>query len=455
MSTIETTHDHNGQDLDHDQRAWKTPVAAAAAGPAVWIDTEYWGIPYYTAFVRLNWRMENPGRRDFVALYDHPPRDPNAYLTLQWQWAVNGARFTTNRAADGRPYWVAYISNNQIVATAPIHQGERPKDETARIGYYDLAGGVGALAQHTYAALTGPGGRPVRFGCYGGTDLNPGPNNVFPAHFYDPDILNFNPPPRGQTSPVALHAARAMASFSMAPEIRDIYDRRTGGTTGLGDCSGLVYAVMGVCHQMCNRVLWATAINQGFTFARVNWPPSMRASHALYGFAGVAGPLGTMQSALDLMKRVMYPGGEAGVAEAEAEILETWLRELRAHLRDGYTQEARAAALESMFRTAQGGEGLARYSSAEREGILGSDLQIHALKRELDHGLLQGTVAKQDYVATLNASFDSHLRRLSEVMPREGFDTVFGSPLPQDQKYGVVALDQMPDYGELWERLSR
>ncbi|MBD2206239.1 hypothetical protein H6G33_19115 [Calothrix sp. FACHB-1219] len=64
-------------------------------------------------YVALNWRADNIGNYDYVALYNRPPsNDPRGYLTNQWQWTVNrNSPHVTGTWASGS-FWIAYCSSN-------------------------------------------------------------------------------------------------------------------------------------------------------------------------------------------------------------------------------------------------------------------------------------------------------------------------------------------------------
>jgi hypothetical protein len=75
--------------------------------PSVWI-SRYDGL--ISDWVQINWSVSDPGENDFIALYDsHPPTaGTNGYLTLQWEWALDGNSYATNTIWS-RGYYVAYI----------------------------------------------------------------------------------------------------------------------------------------------------------------------------------------------------------------------------------------------------------------------------------------------------------------------------------------------------------
>ena len=75
-------------------------------------------------WVQLNWSVSDPGENDFVALYDEPPLSAgtDGYLTLQWEWALDGSSHVTNTLWKSG-YYIAYVmeddeDNRRILAWA-------------------------------------------------------------------------------------------------------------------------------------------------------------------------------------------------------------------------------------------------------------------------------------------------------------------------------------------------
>lgn len=114
-------------------------------------------------------------------------------------------------------------------------------DATIKWGWYSIDPvdfwGKPVFASHTFASIAGSDG--PWFDCYGS---HKGPKRNYPVSegngsrrlavtisCFDPDD------PRGKSE--------------------SNFDRKSGGRLGLGDCSGIIYAVSGVCHQMANRII--------------------------------------------------------------------------------------------------------------------------------------------------------------------------------------------------------
>lgn len=151
-----------------------------------------------------------------------------------------------------------------------------PITDSLHAGYYDLTY-TADIAQHSFCRSSN-----VNFQCYGGLS---GHDLHFPADLYEPTM--FFPDDEGSSEPANLQFARGMAQYTLDPEIKSNYDSTSGGFLGLGDCSGIIYAVDGVCHQMCNRILMADP-NGGKNWSHkfINWPPSLYASYWLYDYWG-------------------------------------------------------------------------------------------------------------------------------------------------------------------------
>jgi hypothetical protein len=454
MSTIDVTPGVLEQLIENGIVADPRAAEPVGAATAAWLSAEWSGFPYYDNYLVLRWNdAASPGASDYAALYDKPPTDPWGYLTNQWAWAENhrDGRFVTGTRADGSARWIAYVhgprNRYRIGATAYVGDGLAGTDANAACGFYDIKGGsssdqpaeTGGILQHAFAVLFADGGERVEFGCYGGTDRNPGKNLVYPADFRPPYIADLNPPPLGKSLRSTLRVARGMAQFSLNPEVRDSYNRTSGGYLNRGDCSGLLYGVQGVCHQMCNRVLWAGSRNLGFTYTPVNFPPSMRVSHPLYGFWGVSD---TMPAAVRLATELARGGRPVSLSDAELE--EMGIEGLRLHLERGYGREARALLVDRVMDGMLGADFSETYAITHQEGILEADLELHRRKRDLDVALLQGTMPNAEYVRELNAEVSVLMARYADVLRPADFRTAFAAEPAEVQQTAVVAEELMP-----------
>lgn len=150
---------------------------------------------------------------------------------------------------------------------------------TMRCGYYNLSSGKsgssGSIGQHTY----GEADKKINFNCYGGNHQTGGKGEVYPAKFAS--IKEW----KGKKISVDLQRARYYASNGQAGwENRTNYDRKPmEAGTKYGDCSGLIYAIGGVCHQMANSIFVAQTNDASSLLV---WPPSFYATWAVYGVRG-------------------------------------------------------------------------------------------------------------------------------------------------------------------------
>jgi hypothetical protein len=444
------------QVIDHGLAAGPD-AAAEAANSTAWLSPEWYGWPYYDNYLALRWDNAGaPGAHDFVALYDKPPVDPHGHIHNQWCRAANhrDGRYVTSVPADGGARWVAYVGgspgSHRIVSIRYIGDGLAAQDAKATCGYYDVKGassssdrpgdvGVGGILHHAFAVLYPDQGGRVDFGCYGGTDRDPGKNLVFPADVYRPFIDEVNPRPQGKSMRAALSVARGMAQFTLRPDIRDSYGRTTGGYLNRGDCSGLHYGVEGVCHQMCNRVLWAASGNLGFTHTNVNWSPSMRVSHLLYGFWGVTGSMGAaVRLATELFR------GSLPVSLSDADLEAAGVAGLKQHLETGYGRDVRTATVNQVMDSMLGRDFSEAYSITHQEGLIEADLEVHRRKRELDLGLLRGTVPAGQYARELNALVAGLVERYGDVLRPADFKAAFAAAPEDVRDVAVVAESMIP-----------
>lgn len=125
-------------------------------------------------------------------------------------------------------------------------------------GTYPLAGGL----QHTYV-YTDFGKLPCRhhdFQCYGGVER--GSSHI------------------GESSDLELAIAIACNN---PYDLREDYNRmKITLVSRFGDCSGIVYGVTGVCHQMANRILYACGSHPDV----FDFTPSAILSYLAYGVYG-------------------------------------------------------------------------------------------------------------------------------------------------------------------------
>ena len=96
-------------------------ATACSAPPAPTVSIVFYdGWPF--DWIQLNWSVANPGPRDYVALYNHPPTTANGYMAGQWQWATGASSWVSGTIWTAGHY-IAYIheddcGNKTIIATA-------------------------------------------------------------------------------------------------------------------------------------------------------------------------------------------------------------------------------------------------------------------------------------------------------------------------------------------------
>ncbi len=320
---------------------------------------------------------------------------------------------------------------------------------TMQVGFYDLQDFN--LAQHSFGIMDGD----VRFCCYGGTD---GPNRVFPAVFWKPQRGSWDNRGKG---PLVCNSyiARGLAEFQIPSDLsRKVYDRKSGGYRNLGDCSGIEYAINGVCHQMCNVITIALdpALWYGgdIDWAPVNWPPSLAWSWLGWSFRGTIFPGGLAEPFLRIV-REMYRRLHKLSYNVPAEELPT-NDQLPGYFNDLYAAkdkllkesletepqpEARAIQLENLF---SGTLGAAADVHGLSASILDADTAFLKVKQDLDNQLIRGQIGHSDFADAVNKAFATMIDRYVNVLNPEDFKKVFGS-LPGDKPPALIDPQLMPE----------
>ncbi len=177
---------------------------------------------------------------------------------------------------------------------------------TLQVGHYPINSNT---ADHAYAILSF-NGAVYRFQCYGGTNDS---GNQYPTNYYIPRSMWYTrDSARQSVTSLACHPEGAILLAQWGGGVdyaRYDYNSKSGGYTGRGDCSGLTYALDGVCHQMCNTVTSATKMHDPIN-AFINWPPSLNSSKLIYGNRGIWGHendrLSSLPSELDGVRVVNW-----------------------------------------------------------------------------------------------------------------------------------------------------
>lgn len=308
-------------------------------------------------------------------------------------------------------------------------------------------------AEHTYAIVETPAGEKVYFGCYGGTS---GEQNHVPAPLYTGTLLKIMRRSIGRKKKADLFKARCIAQFSYEPEIKTHYELKPPyGPFGLGDNSGIVYGVTGVCHQMTNRILHAMGYRSKFSREPgVVWPPSFDLSRILYLNDGAAHSQIVWGSFLALLpSRLTVESLSQNIARELHETLrQSFIASMRAHLRDGYTETASREILG--LRLPAAGPKLDWEKPVSN--LLPDHFKLLKEKLDLDILLLQGRIEKQEYGDDLNGCLAGFIRSAEKMLGDSAFKALFGFkpgiPLPQ-----VVAIEDMPEidgYEQLGKELK-
>lgn len=339
------------------------------------------------------------------------------------------------------------FDNEDEQAAAPYY------DCSIRAGFYNL-GGVD-LAHHTYA-IAEKSGRLFAMPCFGSFAMHEGERGNtgvrFPADLWSATILF----PRflGTALPANLSVALGMAQFTLLPAYDwtngdwDDYWRRNPSLNGLSpSCwAGLVYAITGVCHQACNRILWSS-LQGGFLFGPVNWPPSLSASYWVYGFHGKAADAAMILASALVVKALLGDRADEGELQKAHALARNVMQHHVAHaLRDPTRGEARAHEVRGILDHLP--EALRLSDQTAAAEIVNLDRAFSDRKNLIDNRLYRtGNDAFHDeYAGQVNDDFRTLLNRFREIMPADTFRHLF--PDAADHRnYTLVDRRLMPqDY---------
>jgi len=271
-----------------------------------------------------------------------------------------------------------------------------PHRGTMRIGYYDLDKFAG---EHTYAIMDQlHGSYPVEFHCYGGVN---GKNKKYPANFYSQSKNRLE-----KELPCNPAVARVLASWSHEIDwAKTKYNeggKKLKGTFGLGDSSGLVYGVTGVCHQMCNTILCATNPDKPL-MAAVNWPNSFPISRF---FFGIRGPTTHDKEIMCLVRAADSLDGtpdrdfllEQEVRKSKKLILEEIKNQLNGI---NMVDQRETFVRETMEMVCSPDIDPAMKESITRH-IIEVDIKLHKEKETLDRDIIQNKISKAEYASAVN-----------------------------------------------------
>lgn len=311
-------------------------------------------------------------------------------------------------------------------------------DMSMQVGFYDAFGQP--VAQHSYAIGAQHGtGTLFAFPSFGGFALGPGDRGhkgvVYPARMWTPRMIGSQPV--GIRLPSSLYMALGMGQFRVDPsylyKVSDWDENRAPDKCE----AGLTYAINGVCHQACNRVMWATRMSN-FTDCPVNWPDSFSASYWVYGYYGKL----TEDVAVNLARRLAaraFPEGQFDVAAkgppvpeealpmaraATNELRELNGKALRGYLAGHVSREERQSEIDLMLSVALASH-QAEFDPTAMQGILTPDERFRKLKLDLDQQLIRGQVSNAEYAATVNKAFRAMTTELRNVLAADAFEKLF------------------------------
>ena len=313
-----------------------------------------------------------------------------------------------------------------------------PHVGTMRIGYYDLDKFSG---EHTYAIMEQKhGSHPVRFYCYGGIT---GKNNKYPVEFYSQTQNRL-----GKELPCNPAVARVLSSWSAnidwAKTDYNEGSKDTKSTFGLGDSSGLVYGVTGVCHQMCNTILCATNPDKPL-MAAINRPGSFPISRFFFGIRGPTAhdaEITRLVHAANLLDGSSY--GDMRLA-IEASLAKMFiLGEIKNQLtglnmvvqRERFVRET----VEMICRpdiNPQEKERITRH-------IIDTDVKLHREKVTLDNDIIRDKVDKAEYASAVNREAVELNNCYCEIPSKH-----LKVELSEATQADVVIPDLIPDFTEL------
>ena len=246
----------------------------------------------------------------------------------------------------------------------------------------------------------------------------------------------------------------------------------------IGDSCGLVYGVHGVCHQMCNRILYAMNYRtKFFNDAGVVWPPSFDISRILYLNDGTMPTQASWKIFLRLVNDVikhLSVSKEKKVtkllASTTKEFQKTeqdlFLASLQSQIDQGYTEaNSRQMILQSTLGKATSIQMQAKKMSVKKPASEKLDLapdliplhqKLLAEKKDLDLPLFEGKISKEDYVKNLNNIVRNFLRQAEKLMPAKDYAPLFGIKPGVDipDIASVIEMPKLERYKEIGKQLK-
>ncbi len=317
-------------------------------------------------------------------------------------------------------------------------------------GYYGVFNT--AAAQHTYAFAEAQD-NTYGFPCYGGFARYEGEYGnkkvVYPASLWTPSI--FNSKNLGTQFTGNLYVALGIARFTLDPgydyTIKDWEDWWKTHYQFSPTCNaGIVYGVMGVCHQVCNRILLATK-KDSITSAPVNWPPSQTFTYWIYGFRGMQENLVLLLASklIDIAvkrKAAMNDGELRNISTDDFSPETMSMNLLSDYLSDkNKALESRKQEATSMLDNLKAKENLQQLNIG---ALTASDARFNALKHDLDCLLIRGDVSSDEYANKINTYFNVMLNEFKNIMTEHEFQSMFGASTDIGSAV-IIQRNIMPD----------
>lgn len=327
-------------------------------------------------------------------------------------------------------------------------------DCTIKAGYYNFFGP--GIAQHTFA-IAKKNENTYAMPCFGSFALREEERGhrgvVHPTELWSPWIVGSRP--QGQELPANLSVALGMAQFTLFPgddwKVADwdaYWASLREPLRGYSPQSwaGIIYGVHGVCHQACNRILWAS--RQGaFNYTPVNWPPSFSASYWAYGFYGsVTESAATILATALVIKALLGESNEAmdRLKRSEQLARDVMNHQTRIDLADHSEGAIRQHHVQVILDRLP--QDLQIASPAAVTEIIRFDRAFSKEKLDLDNDIIltENTNRHDRYAAELNGQFSELLRKFRQVMPAETFNTLFPD-VPVGSTFTLVERKLMHD----------
>ncbi|MBM7868208.1 hypothetical protein GTO89_10170 [Heliobacterium gestii] len=313
---------------------------------------------------------------------------------------------------------------------------------TIQAGVLDILGVPGM--EHTYAIIDDN----INFHDYWTVSTKA---KDFPKPLYTPEQVEL-----GASLPCNLYIARGLAEFGVPSRLdRTDYNHGplSGGYMDLGDCAGIIYAYMGVCHQMCNVIL-CSAGDGDIAHSPVNWPNKLNDSRWVFGFRGTVHPydyqsgaqtferyLSSMYQDLLAFSQMDNPPTSDQMPGHFDELYAALHKDIRSHLGEQPVAQNRASHLRQLLSACMG---LEKDIESFFQHILEGDHAFTTTKHELDNLLLRGQVAPQEYAEKVNMAHTGLLAHLADVFSEEEFQQVFDRA-PSDPTSPLIMAELMPE----------